>query len=173
MATARAHEPALLDPKGPAITAIACTVGAILLLGAGGAAVYTAVRTVSEIGETGSGWTWAGAALFLVAVFVASVGWSTVVSARMERRLTLRLAATGVDATALVLSASAAPPSNDDHEQVRLLIRVDGQGFESFECACDLLAYQFGDAAQGTVLPARVDPETRVFTLAPVVSAQS
>ncbi|GAA3010039.1 hypothetical protein JCM13580A_01250 [Streptomyces drozdowiczii] len=172
MATVRAHEPALLDPKGPVITAIACTVGAVLLLGSGGSAVYIAVRTVSESGETGSGWTWAGAALFLVAVFVAHVGWSTVVSARMERRLTLRLAATGVDATALVLSASAAPPSNDDHEQVRLLIRVDGQGFEPFECACDLLAHLFGDAAQGSVLPARVDPETRVFTLAPVVSAQ-
>ncbi|WUT01565.1 hypothetical protein OHA46_32965 (plasmid) [Streptomyces sp. NBC_00708] len=172
MATARAHEPALLDPKGPVITAIACTVGAILLLGAGGAAVYTAVRTVSEIGETGSGWTWAGAALFLVAVFVACVGWSTFVSARMERRLTLQLAATGVDASALVLSAASAPPSNDDHEQVRLRIRVDGQGFEPFEHACDLLAYQFGDAGEGTVLPARVDPETRVFTLAPVVSAQ-
>ncbi|MFJ3091592.1 hypothetical protein [Streptomyces sp. NPDC086838] len=165
MPTARAPEPALLDPKGPVITAIACTVGAVLLLGAGGAAVYVAVRTVSEIGGTSSGWTWAGTALFLVAVFVACVGWSTFVSARVERRLTLRLAATGVAATALVLSASSAPPSNDEHEQVRLLIRVEGPGFEPFECTCDLFAYLFGDAAQGTVLPARVDPETRVFTL--------
>ncbi|MGW1128035.1 hypothetical protein [Streptomyces sp. NPDC002526] len=167
MATAHAHEPALLDPKGPVITAIACTVGAILLLGAGGAAVYVAVRTVSEFGETGSGWTWAGAGLFLVAVLVACVGWSTFFSARWERRLTLRLAATGVDATALVLSASSAPPSNDEHEQVRLLMRVEGPGFEPFECECDLLAYLFADAARGTVLPARVDPATRVFTLGP------
>ncbi|WP_331738954.1 hypothetical protein OG242_32360 (plasmid) [Streptomyces sp. NBC_00727] len=165
MATARAHEPALLDPKGPGITAIACTVGAILLLGAGGAAVYVAVRTVSEIGETGAGWTWAGAGLFLVAAFVACVGWSTLFSARWERRLTVRLAVTGVDATALVLSVSSAPPSPADDRQVRLLMRVDGPGFEPFECTCDVLAYRFGDAAQGTALSARVDPVTRVFTL--------
>lgn len=165
MATARAHEPALLDPKGPVITAIACTVGAVLLLGAGGAAVYVAVRTVSDIGETDAGWAWAGAGLFLVSVFVACVGWSTFFSARWERRLTLRLAATGVEATAVILSVSSAPPSPAEDRQVRLLMRVDGPGFEPFECGCDVLAYRFGDVTQGSALPARVDQVTRVFTL--------
>ncbi|MFF0190898.1 hypothetical protein [Streptomyces sp. NPDC005244] len=55
MAAARTIEPVMLDPKGPVITAIACTVGAFLFLGAGGAFVYVTARTVADLDETGSG----------------------------------------------------------------------------------------------------------------------
>ncbi|MBC3989903.1 hypothetical protein H8N00_13655 [Streptomyces sp. AC563] len=165
MATARADEPVLLDPQGPVITALACAVGAALFLGAGGACGYVVVRTVAEFGDSGAGWTWAGAGLALLAAFVASVGWSTAVSARAERRATLQLAAHGVDASALVLAVASAPPTNDHHFQVRLLMRVSGPGFAPFEYGVEVLRYQFGGAARGTVLPARVNPVTRVFTI--------
>ncbi|MEV0578071.1 hypothetical protein [Streptomyces sp. NPDC050392] len=165
MATARAREPVLLDPKGPVITAIACTVGAVLFLGAGGAFVYVGVHTVADLDEPGDGWVWAGAGLALAAAFVACVGMSTILSAREERRATLQLAALGVDATALVLAIASAPPTNDDHYQVRLLMRISGPGFEPFECANEVLKYRFGSATQGTVLPARVNPATRAFTI--------
>ncbi|WNI20444.1 hypothetical protein [Streptomyces sp. ITFR-16] len=167
MATARAHEPALLDPKGPGITALACTVGAVLFLGGGGACVYVAVRTVTDLDETGSGWVWAGAGLALAAAFVACVGLSTMLSAREDRRATLQLAALGVDTTALVLAVASAPPTNDNYNQVRLLMRVSGPGFEPFECGNEVPKYRFGSAAQGTVLPARVNPRTRAFTIEP------
>ncbi|MEV0748897.1 hypothetical protein OG345_39515 [Streptomyces sp. NBC_01220] len=165
MATARAHDPALLDPKGPVITAIACTVGAVLFLGAGGAFVYVAVHTVADFHDTGSGWVWAGAGLALAAAFIAVVGLSTISSARAERRATLQLAAFGVDATALVLAVASAPPTNDNYDQVRLLIRVSGPGFEPFESGNEVPKYRFGSATQGTVLPARVNPATLAFTI--------
>ncbi|MGW5367896.1 hypothetical protein ACWER6_31100 [Streptomyces sp. NPDC004009] len=167
MATARVREPVLLDPKGPVITAIACTVGAVLLLGAAGIFVYVTVRTVADFGRTEGGWVWAGAGLALVAAFVAYTGVSTILFARAERRATLQLAAYGVDATALVLTVTSAPPSNDDHDQVRLLMRVSGPGFESFEHSSEVLRYLFGSTAQGTVLPARVNPATRTFAIEP------
>ncbi|MEU3187850.1 hypothetical protein ABZ707_27155 [Streptomyces sp. NPDC006923] len=165
MATARAHEPVLLDPKGPVITAIACTVGAVLFLGAGGAFVYATVRTAADFGETSGGWVWAGAGLALTAAFIACVGLTTALSARAERRATLQLAALGVDATALVLAVASAPPTNDDYHQVRLLMRISGPGFEPFECGNEVPKYRFGGATQGTVLPARVNPVTRAFTI--------
>ncbi|WNI27365.1 hypothetical protein [Streptomyces sp. ITFR-6] len=165
MAIARTHEPALLDPKGPVITAIAFTVGAVLFLGAGGAFVYVTVRTVADLGETGTGWAWAGACLALAAAFIACVGLSTILSAREERRATLQLAAFGVQATALVLAVASAPPTNDDHHQVRLLMRISGPGFEPFECGSEVPAYRFGSTTRGTVLPARVNPVTRAFTI--------
>ncbi|MFG3137225.1 hypothetical protein ACGFZA_13560 [Streptomyces sp. NPDC048211] len=165
MATVHAHEPALLDPKGPAITAIACTVGAVLSLGAGGAFAYITVHTVADFNETGSGWVWAGVGLALVAAFVAYVGLSTILFARAERQATLQLAVFGVDATALVLTVASAPPTNDNYYQVRLLMRFNGPGFEPFECASEVPKYQFGRATQGTVLPARVNPVTRAFTI--------
>ncbi|MGW4271048.1 hypothetical protein ACWEGQ_01440 [Streptomyces seoulensis] len=165
MATARAHEPVLLDPKGPVITAIACTVGAVLLFGAGGACVLFTVRTAADLDETRSGWVWAGAGLALVAAFIAYVGLSTILFARAERRATLQLAALGVDATALVLSVSSAPPTNDDHDQVRLLTRISGPGFAPFESGNEVPKHRFGNATQGTVLPARVNPLTRAFTI--------
>lgn len=161
----RAHEPFLLEPQGPVITAIACTVGAVLFLGAGGAFVYVTARTVADLDETGSGWVWAGAGLALAAAFVAVVGLSTLLHARAERRATLQLAALGVDGTALVLAVASAPPTNDDSEQVRLLMRVSGPGFDPFECGSEVPKYRFGRATQGTVLPARVDPVTRAFTV--------
>ncbi|MFE9249353.1 hypothetical protein [Streptomyces sp. NPDC007088] len=165
MATARAEEPVLLDPKGPGITALACTVGAVLFLGAGGAFVYVTVRTVADLDETGGGWVWAGAGLALAAAFVAAVGLSTFLSARAERKATLRLAALGVDASALVLAVASAPPADDEHRRVRLLMRISGPGLEPFECAEVVPGYRFGGATRGTVLPARVDPVTRAFTL--------
>ncbi|WP_327288758.1 hypothetical protein [Streptomyces sp. NBC_01198] len=165
MASARVHEPVLLDPRGPAITAVAYTVGAVLFLGAGGASLYATVRTAADVGETSSGWVWAGAGVALVAAFVACVGLSTVLGAREDRRATLQLAALGVDATALVLAVAAAPPSNDEYEQVRLVMRISGPGFESFECGSEVPKYRFGSATQGTVLPARVNPVTRAFTI--------
>uniref|UniRef100_A0AAU2VH47 Uncharacterized protein n=1 Tax=Streptomyces sp. NBC_00008 TaxID=2903610 RepID=A0AAU2VH47_9ACTN len=165
MATARAHEPVLLDPKGPVITAIAFAVGAVLFLCAGGAFVYVTVHTVDDLGETGSGWAWAGAGLALAAAFIAGVGLSTISSARAERRATLQLAAFGVDATALVLAVASAPPTNDNYDQVRLQLRISGPGFGPFECGNEVPKYPFGSATQGTVLPARVNPATRVFTI--------
>ncbi|MFJ9138807.1 hypothetical protein OG458_05885 [Streptomyces sp. NBC_01281] len=165
MASTRAHEPVLLDPKGPVITAVACTVGAVLFLGAGGAFVYVTVRTVADLDATGTGWVWVGAGLALAAAFVACVGLSTLLSAREERRATLRLAALGVDATALVLAVASAPPTNDYYDQVRLLMRISGPGFEPFECSNEVPNYRFGSATQGTVLSARVDPVTRAFTI--------
>ncbi|MER6476747.1 hypothetical protein [Streptomyces filamentosus] len=165
MAATRTPQPVLLEPQGPVITAIACTVGAGLFLGAGGVCVYLAARTVADLRATGSGWAVVGIGLVLVAGFVAAVGASTVVSARAERRATLRLASHGVDATALVLAVASAPPTNDDHYQVRLRMRVSGPGFEPFDHSGDVLRYLFGGAVQGTVLPARVDPATRTFTL--------
>lgn len=165
MASARAPEPVLLDPSGPVITAIACTVGAVLFLGAGGAFVYVTVRTAADLDETSGGWVWAGAGLALAAAFVACVGLSTILSARAERRATLQLAALGVEATALVLAVASAPPANDDSYQVRLLMRISGPGFEPFECANEVPKYRFGSATQGTVLPARVNPVTRAFTI--------
>ncbi|WP_051804231.1 hypothetical protein [Streptomyces griseus] len=167
MAATHAPQPVLLEPQGPVITAIACTVGAGLFLGAGGVCVHLAVRTVADLRATGSGWAVVGLGLVLVAGFVAFVGASTVVSALAERRATLRLAARGVDATALVLAVASAPPTADDDRQVRLLLRVGGPGFESFDHSGDVLGRLFGGAAQGTVLPARVDPVTRAFTLGP------
>lgn len=167
MASARALEHVLLEPKGPVITAIACTVGAVLFLGAGGVFAYVTVRTVADLDETGSGWMWAGVGLALAAAFVACVGLSTIPFAREERRATLQLAALGVDGSALVLAVASAPPTNDDHHQVRLLMRISGPGFEPFECGSDVLRYRFGGATQGTVLRARVNPVTRAFTVAP------
>ncbi|MDL4820428.1 hypothetical protein [Actinomadura opuntiae] len=161
----RTREPVLLDPQGPVITMIACVVGGILMLGAGAAAVFCAVLAATGIGGTRGGWTWAAAGLALFSAFVASVGLSTVVSARAERRATIRLAAHGVEATALVLAVSSAPPTNDHHFQVRLLMRISGPGFASFESSNELPRYRVGSVAQGTVLPARVDPSTLVFTL--------
>ncbi|MFG3167917.1 hypothetical protein [Streptomyces sp. NPDC048200] len=165
MASTRAHEPVLLDPKGPVITAVACTVGAVLFLGAGGAFVYVTARTVADLDATGTGWAWVGAGLALAAAFVACVGLSTLLSAREERRATLQLAALGVDATALVLAVASAPPTNDHYDQVRLLMRISGPGFEPFECSNEVPNYRFGSATQGTVLAARVDPVTRAFTI--------
>lgn len=165
MATARAQEPVLLDPKGPGITAIACTVGAGLFLGAGGAAVYFTVRTAADLGETSSRWVWAGAGAALAAAFIACVGLSTILGAREERQAALHLAAFGVDATALVLAVASAPPTNDESPQVRLLMRISGPGFEPFECGSEVPKYRFGRATQGTVLPARVNPVTRAFTI--------
>ncbi|MFG1807604.1 hypothetical protein [Streptomyces sp. NPDC049040] len=165
MATARAHEPILLDPKGPVITAVACTVGAVLFLGAGGAFGYAVIRTAADLGETSRGWVWAGAGFALAAAFIACVGLSTVLGARAERRATLQLAALGVDATALVLAVASAPPTNDYSHQVRLLMRISGPGFEPFECANEVPKYRFGSATQGTVLPARVNPVSRAFTI--------
>ncbi|MFJ4716801.1 hypothetical protein [Streptomyces sp. NPDC088785] len=173
MPTARAAEPVLLDPKGPVITAIACTVGAVLFLGAGGAFVYVTVRTIAGLGETGGGWVWVGAGLALAAAYVAAVGWSTVLSAREERRATLRLAALGVDATALVLTVAPAPPTNDEHPQIRLLMRVSGPGFEPFECGSDVPRFRLGGVTPGTPLPARVDPLTRAFTVGRPPAPQS
>ncbi|RSS64117.1 hypothetical protein EF912_02375 [Streptomyces sp. WAC07061] len=167
MAIDRPREPVLLDPKGPVITAIACTVGAVLFLGAAGAFVYVTVRTVTDLARSDGGWVWAGAGLALAAAFVAYGGISTILFARAERRATVELAAHGVDATALVLAVTSAPPSNDDHDQIRLLIRIDGPGFEPFEHSGEVLRYLFGSARQGTVLPARVDVTTRTFTIEP------
>ncbi|WP_405658549.1 hypothetical protein OG379_01925 [Streptomyces sp. NBC_01166] len=165
MATARSNGPVLLDPKGPVITAIACTVGAVLFLGAGGAFAYVTVRTVADLDETSGAWVWAGAGLALAAAFIACVGLSTILGARAERRATLQLAALGVDATALVLAVASAPPTNDNCYQVRLLMRISGPGFEPFECGSEVPKYRFGSATQGTVLPARVNPATRAFTI--------
>ncbi|MFD0020041.1 hypothetical protein [Streptomyces sp. NPDC058382] len=165
MAIARAHEPVLLDPKGPVITTIACVVGAGLFLGGGGAFVYVTVRTVADLDDTGYGWAWAGAGLALAAAFIACVGLSTILFARAERRATIQLAAHGVDASALVLSVASARPTNDDYHQVRLLMRISGPGFEPFECGNEVPEYRFGSATQGTVLPARVNPVTRAFTI--------
>ncbi|MCX4771862.1 hypothetical protein [Streptomyces sp. NBC_01285] len=165
MATTRPHEPALLDPKGPVITVIACTVGAILMLGAGGACVFCVVLATTGIGGTHGGWTWGAAGLALVAAFIAWVGYCTILNARVERQATLQLAAVGVDSTALVLTVASAPSSNEDHPQIRLLMRISGPGFETFESTSDVPAYHFGRATQGTVLPARVNPASRVFTL--------
>ncbi|MFD8637540.1 hypothetical protein [Streptomyces sp. NPDC059533] len=167
MATDRPREPVLLDPKGPVITAIACAVGAVLFLGAAGAFVYVTIRTVADFDRTDGGWVWAGAGLALAAAFVAYGGVSTILFARAERRATLQLATHGVDATVLVLSVSSAPPSNDDHDQIRLLMRVNGPGFEPFEHSGEVLKYLFGSATQGTVLPARVNATTRTFTIEP------
>ncbi len=164
MATARAEEPVLLDPQGPVITAIACAVGAALFLGAGGACGYVVARTRSSA-RAASGGRGSAPGSPLLAAFVASVGWSTVASARAELRATLQLAALGVDASALLLAVSSAPPSNDHHFQVRLSMRVSGPGFTPFECGAEVLRYQFGGATPGTVLPARVNPVTRVFTI--------
>ncbi|WP_344265199.1 hypothetical protein [Actinomadura napierensis] len=161
----RVREPVLLDPKGPVITLIACVVGGILMLGAGAAAVFCTVLATTGIGGTRGGWTWAAVGLALVSAFVAYVGLSTVVSARDERHATIRLAAHGVEATALVLTVSSAPPTNDHYSQVRLLMRISGPGFASFESSNEVPRYRFGSAAQGTVLPARVDPATLAFTL--------
>ncbi|MET7390370.1 hypothetical protein ACFYPT_10625 [Streptomyces sp. NPDC005529] len=165
MATVRTFEPVMLDPKGPVIAAIACTVGAVLFLGSGGAFVYVTVRTVADLDETGSGWAWVGAGLALAAAFIAWVGLSTVLFAREERRATLQLAALGVDATALVLAVAPAPPTDDEHTQVRLALRISGDGFASFECGSEVPKYRFGSAIQGTVLSARVNPVTRAFTI--------
>lgn len=165
MARSHTHEPVLLDPKGPVITAIACTVGSVLFLGAGGVLVRVTVRTAAALDEAGSGWSWAGVGLALVAAFVAWVGLSTILFAREERRATLQLAALGVDGSALVLAVASAPPTNDDHYQVRLLMRISGPGFEPFECGNEVPKYRFGSATQGTVLPARVNPVTRAFTI--------
>ncbi|MGW5773729.1 hypothetical protein ACWEVY_31860 [Streptomyces longwoodensis] len=167
MATARAREPVLLEPKGPVITVIACTVGAALFLGAAGAFAYVTIRTAADLGRTDGRWTWAGLGLALAAAFVAYGGLCTVAFARAERRATLQLAAQGVDAAALVLAVAPAPPSNDDHDQVRLLMRISGPGFEPFEHSGEVLRHLFGSTTQGTVLPARVDPTTRTFTVAP------
>lgn len=165
MATTRPHEPALLEPKGPVITVIACTVGAILMLGGGGACVFCVVLAATGIGGTRGGGIWGAAGLALVGAFIAWVGFSTILNARVERRATLQLAAVGVDATALVLTVASAPPSNDDHPQIRLLMRISGPGFEPFESSNDVLTYRFKSATQGAVLPARVNPASRVFTL--------
>ncbi|MFG2586605.1 hypothetical protein [Streptomyces sp. NPDC048438] len=131
-----------------------------------GAIAYVTVRTVADLDETSGGWVWAGAGLALAAAFIACVGLSTILGARAERQATLQLAALGVDATALVLAAVAsAPPTNDNYYQVRLLMRISGPGFEPFECGSDVPKYRFGSATQGTVLPARVNPATRAFTI--------
>ncbi|MFE2875157.1 hypothetical protein ACFXG6_15470 [Streptomyces roseus] len=167
MATDRPREPVLLDPKGPVITAIACTVGAVLFLGAAGAFVYVTVHTVADFDRSDGVWAWAGAGLALAAAIVAYGGMSTILFARAERRATLQLAAQGVDATALVLAVTSAPPSNDDHDQIRLLVRIDGPGFEPFEHSSEVLRYLFGSVTQGTVLPARVNATTRTFTIEP------
>ncbi|WP_330242498.1 hypothetical protein [Streptomyces sp. NBC_00525] len=161
----RDRDPALLEPQGPVATAVHYVLGTALFLGAGGFCVYATVRTVSEFGDTNSGWTWAGAVLALGAAFVAWIGLSTVVAARMEREATLRLAGAGVEASALVLAVASAPPTNDYHHQVRLTLRISGPGFVPFECATEVLRHRFGGAAQGTMLSARVDPVTRAFTI--------
>ncbi|MGC4950782.1 hypothetical protein ACLQ2N_31910 [Streptomyces sp. DT224] len=163
MATAR--EPALIELRGPGITAAECAVGALLLLGAGGFCVYATVRTVAEIGETGAGWGWAGLGVALAAAFVAWIGLGTIIGARDERRATRRLAAQGVDATALVLAVASASPTNDYRDRIRLTLRVSGPGVDPFECEGKVLKDRFGGATQGTVLPARVDPLTREFSI--------
>ncbi|MEU2023745.1 hypothetical protein ABZ565_16555 [Streptomyces sp. NPDC016469] len=165
MASAGASEPVLLDPRGPAITAMQCTVGVGLLLGGSGFCVYTTIRTLAEIGDTTSSWAWAGIGVALTAAFVAWVGFGTILDACIERRATLQLAALGVDTTALVLAVAPATPSNDHHERLLLSIRVSGPGFEPFECEQKVLKHRFGGATQGTVLPARVNPATRVFII--------
>lgn len=163
MVTAR--EPALIEPRGPGITAAECTVGALLLLGAGGFCVYATVRTVAESGETGAGWGWAGVGVALAAAFVAWIGLGTIIGARDEWRATRRLAALGVDATAVVLAVASASPTNDYRYRIRLTLRVSGQGIDPFECTGKVLKDRFGGTAQGTVLSARVDPVTLAFTL--------
>ncbi|MEV5604609.1 hypothetical protein AB0L33_24520 [Streptomyces sp. NPDC052299] len=165
MATVR--EPALIEPKGPGITALECTVGALLLLGAGGFCVYAVVRTVAESGETGAGWGWAGMGVALAAAFVAWIGLGTIIGARDERRATLRLAAQGVEATALVLAVASTSPTNDYRNRVRLTLRLNSPGLEPFEYAAKVLKDAFGGVTQGTVLPARVNAVTREFTVEP------
>ncbi|KMO94565.1 hypothetical protein [Streptomyces roseus] len=167
MATDRPREPVLLDPKGPVITAIACTVGAVLFLGAAGAFVYVTVHTVADFDRSDGVWAWGRAGLALAAAIVAYGGLSTILFARAERRATLQLAAHGVDGTALVLAVASAPASNDDHDQLRLLVRVNGPGFEPFEHSGEVLRYLFSRATPGTILPARVNATTRAFTLEP------
>lgn len=165
MATTRPHAPVLLDPKGRVITVVACVVGAVLMVGGGAACVLCVVLAVTGGGGTRGGWVWAAAALASVAALVSWTGFGTVVNAREERRATLRLAAVGVEATALVLTVASAPPSNDDSPQVRLVMRISGPGFEPFDSTNDVPSYRFGRAAQGAVLRARVDPATRAFTV--------
>jgi hypothetical protein len=158
-------EPALLDPKGPVITAVACTVGVLLAVAGCAGAAVCAVLAVTGAGGTHGGALWGAWALAALGVFVCLVGYSTAVNARHERRTTLRLAAGGVEATALVLAVASAPPTHDDHPQVRLRLRIGGTGVGPFEIEVEVHSYRFGDAAQGTVLPARVDPASLVFTL--------
>ncbi|MGW5354455.1 hypothetical protein ACWERV_28550 [Streptomyces sp. NPDC004031] len=166
MPASTAPAPALLpDPKGPGITAVAVAFGALLAVAGCAGAVVCVVLAVTGAGGTHGGLVWGAWALAALGVFVLLVGYSTVANAREERRLTLRLAAAGLEATALVLAVASAPPTHDDHPQVRLRLRVGGAGVEPFEVEVEVFSYRFGDAAQGTVLPARVDPASLVFTL--------
>ncbi|MFI0897292.1 hypothetical protein [Streptomyces sp. NPDC020983] len=165
MAATAEPEPALLDPKGPVITAVACVVGVLLAVAGCGGAVVCAVLAVTGAGGTHGGLVPVAGVLAVFGVFVCLVGYSTAVNARQERELTLRLAAGGLEATALVLAVASAPPTHDDHPQVRLRLRIGGAGVEPFEVEVEVHSYRFGAAAQGTVLPARVDPVSLVFTL--------
>ncbi|MFC1411867.1 hypothetical protein ACEZCY_21670 [Streptacidiphilus sp. N1-12] len=158
-------EPVLMEPKGPVITAIACTVGAVLTLAGVVGAGFCVVRAVTGAGGTRGGWVWVAVGLALVLLIVAWTGFSTIVNARDERAATLQLEAVGVDTTALVLSVASARASADDHPQVRLLLRVTGPGFETFESSHEVSAFEFGRSAQGTRLPVRVNPNTRAFVL--------
>jgi hypothetical protein len=156
-------EPTLLEPRNAVVTGFACVGGLVLLLGGAGAAVFCAVSAFAvHMGSAGDWVLLAGT--FLVTVLVAVIGWRTFASFRADRAATVALADHGVDAEALVLSATLLPDSATE-DLVDLHLRVSGAGFEEFEAAQKLTAERFEGVAEGAVLRARVNPSSLVFSL--------
>ncbi|WP_329587024.1 hypothetical protein OG298_05655 [Streptomyces sp. NBC_01005] len=162
MATTRAPRPFLVQPRGACFTVFASLSSAVLALGSGGAAVFCAV-SVATVGATPA--VAIPVVLALVAAAFALAMVEVVFSLWDNRRATVELAAVGVDATALVLSAVFSPLGGEEPPEVRLLVRISGPGFEPFETDNTVEVHLFPGVAEGAVLPARVNPANLNFSM--------
>lgn len=163
MVTDRAPRSSLVQPRGASFTVFASLCAAVLGLGSGGAAVFCALSVATADGVTPA--LTIPVVLGLVAAAFALAMGRVVFLLWGNRRATAELAAVGVDATALVLSADFSPLAHDEIPEVRLLVRISGPGFEPFETSNTVEVRLFPGVAEGALLPARVNPANLTFSM--------
>ncbi|MFC9758844.1 hypothetical protein [Streptomyces sp. NPDC056921] len=161
MATTRAPRPFLVQPRGACFTVFVSLFAAVLALGSGGAAVFCVVSVATVDGATPAVVIPVVEALVAAAFALAMV----VLFLRDNRRATAELAAVGVDAEALVLSAVFSPLGGEERPDVRLHVRISGPGFEPFETDNTVEAHLYPGVTEGAVLPARVTPANLNFSM--------
>ncbi|MFF2964087.1 hypothetical protein ACFVT1_35535 [Streptomyces sp. NPDC057963] len=163
MATTRAPRPFLVQPRGACSTVFVSLFAAVLALGSGGAAVFCVVSVATVDGATPAVAIPVVEALVAAAFALAMV--KIVLFLWDNRRATVELAAVGVDAKALVLSAVFSPLGGEERPDVRLHVRISGPGFEPFETDNTVEVHLYPGVAEGAVLRARVNPANLNFSM--------
>ncbi|WP_326765634.1 hypothetical protein OG978_14520 [Streptomyces sp. NBC_01591] len=155
--------PERMEPIGPVLAVIGCTVGLVLLIGGAGAALVAGIRAASGDAEgVDLGLLIAGG---LFAALVAYVGLGTVLHHWDVRRATLRLEAAGVGASAEVTGVGPEDTTADGGSRlIWIRVRVSGTGFPPFEASFPR-PYGAAEATVGAEIEVVVDLVGNTFRL--------